>query len=62
MQQKRIYQQPAVKVVHFRVEQGFESINKVESHSDNFEVVYENTTFTNSDDGSHDYGRFFGDN
>ncbi len=61
MQQKQIYRQPTIKVVQFCVEQGFDSINKVESSSRNFETIYENTSITN-DDGSHDYGRYFGDN
>ena len=50
-QQKQLYLHPTVKVVCFRVEEGFQSIV-------NFEAVTENTSFTN-EYGNHDYGDYF---
>lgn len=58
-QQKQLYLHPTVKVVCFKVEEGFQSMaNAVESESPNFETVTENTSFTN-DYGNHDYGDYF---
>ena len=58
-QQKNTYLHPTVKVVSFKVEDGFQSVvNTVESESPNFETVTENTSFTDNY-GNHDYGDYF---
>ena len=52
------YLQPTVKVVLFKVEDGFESVAnivQVESESPNFETVSENTNY------SGEYGNYFVD-
>ena len=58
-QQTNTYLHPTVKVVSFKVEDGFQSVvNTVESESPNFETVTENTSFTDNY-GNHDYGDYF---
>ena len=58
-QEKHTYLHPTVKVVSFKVEDGFQSVvNTVESESPNFETVTENTSFTDNY-GNHDYGDYF---
>ena len=53
-QHKQTYIQPTMTVVHFKVEDGFQSVvNPVESVSPNFETVSENTSF------SGNYGDYF---
>lgn len=55
---KQPYLQPTVKVILFKVENGFESvvnIVQVESESPNFETVRVNTSF------SGEYGNYFTD-
>lgn len=57
---KKQYTEPSVKVVSFRIEQGFAGSETADvvSESPNFETVYENTSFTDDNNG-HDYGNYF---